>query len=233
MLIAFHFPQNILWPFWALIPPRNFLLSLLLPGLLNLSAAFFVCCSLPPSLVGEGETDSVCLYTGQRLPPGRLLQSERGWGGWGAKQRSSSVPVRQKISRQVKMQKHSIQRTKSMLAFWYQHAVPGMQAAPALSDCCCPESGEWQGEKSQCSLTKTLLPFSSWNRVLLTVKSWSKCQNYEKADSVIAFQLLIDSVEDLIFWEDYSELSVIFIKGVVFMFIYTAWILLFLVWIFY
>lgn len=83
MLIAFHFPQNILWPFWTLIPPRNFLLSLLLPGLLNLSAAFFVCCSLPPSLVGEGETDSVCLYTGQRLPPGRLLQS--GGGGVGSK----------------------------------------------------------------------------------------------------------------------------------------------------
>lgn len=78
MLIAFHFPQNILWPFWALIPPRNFLLSLLLPGLLNLSIAFFVCCSLLPSLVGEGETDSVCLYTGQQLPPGRLLQSEPG-----------------------------------------------------------------------------------------------------------------------------------------------------------
>ena len=78
MLIAFHFPQNILWPFWALIPPRNFLLSLLLPGLFNLSAAFFVCCSLPPPLVGEGETDSVCLYTGQQLPPGRLLQSELG-----------------------------------------------------------------------------------------------------------------------------------------------------------
>lgn len=137
MLTVLHFPQDTPWPFSALIPPRNFLFSLLLPGLLDLFAAFPVCCSLPQ--VGS----DMCVFTCDNNLP--LRKAAPSWV-WGAKQKSVSVSIPRGISRQIKMQSLSIKITRSMLALWHQQAAPGMQAALPTAVATMLGNAGWYGD---------------------------------------------------------------------------------------
>ena len=164
--------------------PRNLLLSLLLPWLLNLFAAFSaVLC--PPSLSpSPWRGDSVCLYTGQLSEPG---------------EQNKGHPLCQSIRKSADRSECKTTAVKEQSLCWlsdtstlYQECRLPQPALWLLLPGKWTVVGRWV-KKSKCSLTKILLPFSSLGSILLTVKFWSKCQNSEKADSITAFQLLIDS----------------------------------------